>query len=118
MDDQDLSPEELARYRAGLTARLADLADLETITEANRQPVELDQQSVGRLSRMDALQQQAMAMAAQQRRRNELVKVQAALKRLDDDDFGLCAACGELIPRKRLDIDATIAVCVACAGDR
>ena len=81
-----------------------------------RRPVELDQQSVGRLSRMDAMQVQAMAQAVEARRRGRLQLIEAALRRLADGEYGICVECGEDIPAKRLAIDPTIARCVDCAG--
>ena len=80
-----------------------------------RRPVELDQQSVGRLSRMDAMQVQAMAQAVEARRQGRLQRIEAALKRLADGEYGFCTDCGEKIPPKRLAIDLTIARCVDCA---
>jgi DnaK suppressor protein len=118
MSEDGLGADEIERFRILLLARRDDLASLETISDESRRPVELDQQSVGRLSRMDAIQQQAMALASQQRRRNESQQIGAALKRIDEGDFGWCAACGEAIPRGRLEIDPTVTLCVVCASDR
>lgn len=84
-------------------------------TSADRRPVELDQQSVGRLSRMDAMQVQAMAKASEQRRQNRLRKIDAALKRIEEDEFGYCVACGEEIAPKRLELDPTAPRCIDCA---
>jgi DnaK suppressor protein len=85
-------------------------------TRADRSPVLLDQQSVGRLSRMDALQQQAMASAQDARRKARLRAIKAALARLEAGDFGWCEDCGEFIGTKRLDLDPTLMRCVSCAG--
>lgn len=79
-------------------------------------PVILDQQSVGRLSRMDAMQRQAMAQETARRREAEIKRLRVALARLDDDEFGYCAECGEEIPLRRLEIDPGAATCVACAS--
>ena len=81
-----------------------------------RDPVALDQQSVGRLSRMDAMQVQAMAQESERRRQARIVALRAALRRMDEGEFGECAECGEPIPEKRLEIDATALVCVGCAS--
>jgi DnaK suppressor protein len=81
-----------------------------------RRPVELDQQSVGRLSRMDAMQVQAMAQAVEARRRGRLQLIDEALRRLAGGDYGFCTECDVDIPTKRLAIDPTIARCVDCAG--
>lgn len=78
--------------------------------------MELDQQSVGRLSRMDAMQRQAMAQANERARTAELVRIEQALRRVEDGDYGWCVTCGEAIAPKRLEIDPAAAVCVACAG--
>lgn len=81
-----------------------------------QQTVELDQQSVGRLSRMDALQNQAMAKAGQVRRNQMRLRIAAALKRLEEGEFGYCIDCGESIPAKRLELDPTVPKCLSCAS--
>ena len=78
--------------------------------------VELDQTKVGRLSRMDAMQAQAMAQASSQRREQLLRQIDAALQRLDDDDYGFCQECGEAINPKRLEFDPTALLCIDCAN--
>ena len=78
--------------------------------------VELDQAKVGRLSRMDALQAQAMAQASVQRREAMLRQIDAALKRIDDGEYGYCRDCGEPIDPRRLDVDPTALLCIACAS--
>ena len=80
-----------------------------------RHAVELDQPSVGRLSRMDALQGQAMAQATEERRQIRLDAIEAALERLDDGSFGICVGCGEPIAPKRLTLDLTVPTCISCA---
>jgi len=95
--------------------RLEILADAASSEQA-RQPVELDQTSVGRLSRMDALQDQAMALETDRRRKVEIVQIEAALKRIDENSFGECQSCGEDIAAKRLKIDPTAVVCIDCAN--
>lgn len=107
---------ELASRLAKLEARREELKSLSAGAKAARKPVELDQQSVGRLSRQDALQQQAMANAQEARRLNELRKIEAALKRVEEGEYGWCAECGEAIASKRLDIDLTATLCAPCAG--
>ena len=82
----------------------------------NALPVELDQSRVGRLSRMDAMQVQAMAKAAETRRMNGRERIDRALLRLEENEFGACLRCGEDIALKRLDIDPTTPFCLACAS--
>jgi DnaK suppressor protein len=80
--------------------------------------VELDQSKVGRLSRMDAMQAQAMAKASGQRREAMLRNIEAALKRIDDGDYGLCRDCDEPINPKRLEFDPTALRCIDCESKR
>lgn len=109
--------QELERiFRPRLENELEALRRQSEGTSADRAPVELDQQSVGRLSRMDSMQMQAMANAVEQRRRNRLSLVRQALARLEAGAFGYCRACDEFIGMPRLEADPTSALCVACAG--
>jgi DnaK suppressor protein len=94
--------------------------ELESIAETgaeSSQVVELDQAKVGRLTRMDAMQAQAMAQATGQRREQMLRKIEAALSRIDNNDFGVCRVCAEPIPIQRLKIDPTATRCVDCASE-
>ena len=84
-------------------------------TAEKRSPVTLDQQSVGRLSRMDAMQGQAMAIAEEERRQQRLRLIDAALKRIDEGEYGYCVSCGDDIPEKRLKFDPAALKCVDCA---
>ncbi len=84
--------------------------------DADKKPVELDQSRVGRLSRMDALQSQAMSVEVERRRRIELERISAALARLETGDYGYCLVCGEEIAHKRLELDATSPTCTDCAA--
>ena len=114
MDEPD--PEELrARYEPHIREELATLRAASTATSENRRPVELDPQSVGRLSRMDALQGQAMAAGVEARRHVRIRMLQVALERLEEGEFGWCDECGEPIAAARLDLDPTSARCVGCA---
>lgn len=113
----DPSPDALrARYRPRLIAEAEALRATSGGTSADRAPVMLDQQSVGRLSRMDAMQQQAMAAAQEARRAGRLRAIEAALARLEEEDFGWCDDCGDFIGLKRLDLDPVLMRCISCAG--
>ena len=103
-------------YRGLLEAERTALLSASEDTSADRKPVELDQQSVGRLSRMDAMQVQAMAKAQEARRGARLQMIEAALKRIAAGDYGYCVECDEEIPAKRLEVDPAAPRCVKCAG--
>ncbi|NCF25467.1 MAG: TraR/DksA family transcriptional regulator [Gammaproteobacteria bacterium] len=78
--------------------------------------VQLDQARVGRLSRMDALQAQAMAKASGQRRVAQLREIDAALRRIDEGSYGNCERCEEPVDPRRLDADPTARLCIDCAS--
>ena len=79
--------------------------------------VELDQNKVGRLSRMDALQGQQMAQAAERMRLEKIQRIDGALLRIEKDDFGYCYVCDAAIQEARLRFDPTITRCVACSEE-
>ncbi len=70
---------------------------------------------MGRLSRMDALQGQAMSQETQRRRVQELHHIAAALQRIERNEFGECAHCGEMIAEGRLSINPAVTLCIVCA---
>ncbi len=103
--------------RARLLEQRATLAEASDTTADNRAPVTLDQTSVGRLSRMDALQNQAMALATERRRADTVRRIDQALARLDAGTYGACAVCGEDIAPRRLALDPSVPTCLACASN-
>ena len=104
------------RMRRRLIALRDALRSVAATGEASAAVVELDQSRVGRLSRMDAMQAQAMAQASVQRREAQLRMIGAALRRIDEGEYGYCQGCGEPIDPRRLAIDPTALLCVACAS--
>ena len=103
-------------WKGQLLALRAELEEVEESGDDASAVVELDQTKVGRLSRMDAMQAQAMAKASAGRRKQMLRDIEAALKRIDDDEFGDCQACDEPINPKRLEFDPTVRLCIDCAS--
>lgn len=87
------------------------------LTEQSSQTVELDQTLAGRVSRIDAIQQQKMAQSSHQRdkkRLAELTVVLVAIRELTNDEFGLCEECDEEIPIARLIIKPESKYCITC----
>ncbi len=103
-------------FEAQIRERLAELSALSASGQQAQAVVELDQQAVGRLSRMDALQNQAMAKAQQANRDIEAHRLNAALQRLEDGEYGYCEDCGERISDGRLKLDLAASKCVSCAS--
>ncbi len=111
MNDSDLK-----RLQIRLEERHKELLAVHDMGEDARKPVELDQNAVGRLSRMDAMQNQAMAQATERRRQVELVQIEQAFERLTFEEYGFCVECDEEIALKRLEIAPAVTTCVKCAG--
>ena len=107
---------DLEAVRRALEDEQASLIESSAATAGDRNPVTLDQQSVGRLSRIDAIQVQEMARATEVRRKGRLQRIAGALKRIGDGGFGECLECGEDIAPKRLALDPTVTHCIDCAS--
>jgi len=101
-------------WRNKLSTLKAELLLLEKESKEGLNTVELDQTRVGRLSRMDALQTQAMNNAVAARRKQSLARIKAADNRLDEDEFGFCLKCGDEITEQRLELDPTTLYCTEC----
>jgi DnaK suppressor protein len=109
---------DLAETRRRLIKLQQDLELESAAGKESAQIVELDQSRVGRLSRMDAMQAQAMAQASGQRRQMLLKAIDGALLRLDNDSYGFCQECEGPVSGKRLEFDPTASLCIQCAEAR
>ncbi|PCI64521.1 MAG: molecular chaperone DnaK [Kordiimonadales bacterium] len=104
-------------WREKLITLRQELLELEKDAREHRGTVELDQQKVGRLSRMDAMQARAMEDAISARRKQALLRISGAFERLDENEFGYCLKCGEDIAVKRLEFDPTSLYCIGCSSN-
>lgn len=111
----EMDKDTVERFKRRLEAELQAVEKEIEENAAWSAPVELDQQSVGRVSRMDAMQMQAMSRAVQRRRAARRVAVQQALKRIAEGEFGYCVECGEPIAFGRLHLDPAFVACIRCA---
>jgi DnaK suppressor protein len=117
-DDEDVAEALTDAEEKELGADLANLrTELEqalTAVHDSAAPVQLDQQSVGRLSRMDAIQQQHMAQASQRQLQLRLQQTKAALALLSSSDYGYCRRCEEPIGYRRLKVRPETPFCLGC----
>lgn len=105
----------LGRFRKMLEELAAELsASLDAKNDATA-TVELDG-SIGRVSRIDALQSQQIAIGLRERQRQQLMRVRAALESIRDGSYGLCKNCGGPIAIERLEIQPEAVLCVDCAA--
>ncbi len=105
----------LEQFKQQLCCLRDELRALHDSASDDSNTVELDQTKVGRLSRMDAMQTQQMALNTSRRREQQLIKIEGALKRIESGDFGFCFVCDEEISLQRLQADPSCTRCIACA---
>ncbi|MBT4520139.1 MAG: TraR/DksA family transcriptional regulator [Halieaceae bacterium] len=105
---------ELEQFNNLLLDYKSELQLLEKSVADATEPVTLDQAKVGRLSRMDAMQAQQMALEAARRRQHQMQKIEGALRRIESGDYGDCFICGEQISKARLTADPTSTRCINC----
>ena len=114
--EDDLTDDEIAEFKQRLLKMRDEILALVEGRDDETGPVQLDQTSVGRLSRMDAMQRQAMAQETERRRHNDLRRIEAALDRISSGEYGYCISTGEPIPKARLELDPAVATIVRTAG--
>ena len=112
------TPDNRAQIVAALTALEAELLAFIEAVASSTETVELDQGQQGRLSRIDAMQAQKMAIAQQTRATVRLQRVRNVLVTQGDEEFGCCGECGEAIPMPRLMARPDSVLCIDCAGAR
>jgi DnaK suppressor protein len=107
---------DLQKFKQLLETQRDQLMSSQQLAQSSTETVELDQASVGRLSRMDAMQSQSMAVETTRLRQQQLRKISTALALIDSGDYGYCLVCDEDIDLRRLEIDSASSMCVLCAS--
>jgi RNA polymerase-binding transcription factor len=106
---------DLGYFKQLLNDRWEEINEIVETGDNAAQPVELDQTRVGRVSRMDAMQAQAMSIEAKRRREIELSRIKIALKRIEEETYGECLQCNEMISLARLKHNPSTPLCIQCA---
>jgi DnaK suppressor protein len=109
-----MTPEQRLEIRQRIEQRIQELRLTIASLEETSRPVSLDQ-PIGRLSRMDSMASQALSTRRLADSRRDLMLLKRALERVDDEDFGICAECGEDIAPGRLLAMPEATLCVHCA---
>jgi len=109
-----MNSEQRIQFRKQLMALKKELIETLATTTNDIKPVVLDQNAVGRVSRVDAMQMQQMALESSRRRERQLIDVEKALKRAEQPTYGICEECDEDINVLRLEIDPTAIRCIKC----
>lgn len=110
-----LTPAQVEELSSVLEKDLAKLERSMRVTDEAMRPIELDQSAVGRLSRMDSLQNQGLTRNLQEREQVKLALVVAALRRIESSTYGVCSDCGEGLPFERLMVFPEAPTCAVCA---
>ena len=114
MSVPELNPQQLEQLQKSLEVKKQELGALLISSDLDTKPVTLDQQSVGRVSRIDAIQQQQMALANQQQSTLLLRRVELALQRIDSAEYGHCLQCEEPVAFARLQAQPFASLCLDC----
>lgn len=109
-----MSPEDKQYFRKLIEQRLAELETSQEQAGDETKAIEPDV-SIGRLSRLDSMQMQQMALEAKRRRDGEAQKLRQALKRVDAGTYGVCLFCRQPIQRERLEVQLDAVACIRCA---
>lgn len=109
-----LSATQLKNIQALLLELQAELLEQLSISEEASAVVTLDQTAVGRVSRVDAMQQQSMAVSTRSKANLKLRRVRAAIAAIAREEYGYCASCDEDIGVRRLLAQPEATLCFGC----
>lgn len=113
----ELSKQQLAELHHVLLELRDDLQQMLENSRGGAQPISLDE-PIGRLSRMDALQQQSMVQANRRTTQTRLARIEAALRRHTSNEYGPCLGCEEDIGYARLRAQPEAPFCINCQSNR
>ena len=116
MTASPLSSQQLDELRSELQRQLGRLEKSMKVTAEALRPVELDQTAVGRLSRMDSLQNQSLSRGLREREIVRHSQIREALGRFDSGTYGVCTVCARSIPFDRLFVFPEAPECADCVG--
>lgn len=98
------------KVQGDLEAVAQEIVELEGLT----QPIPPDA-AIGRISRMDAINNRSINEAALRAAREKQKKLTTTLKYIDRENFGVCAKCDNTIPQGRMLLMPHATRCVQCA---
>lgn len=110
-----MTPEKMEFYRKQIHAQYKEIQDDLNKENDGEKVVELDT-SIGRLSRMDAMQGQQMALELRRRKEQHLMRLDSALARIQKGTYGSCGKCKKPINEERLEFQPDAVLCIQCAG--
>jgi DnaK suppressor protein len=112
-----MNQEQCEQLRLQIFAEIESLKKTIAQLEESSKPVPPDN-AYGRLSRMEAINSKSISEAGLRSARSRLSRLDKALLRLDDEDFGICLKCERPIPNGRILLVPESTLCVECADRR
>ena len=112
----ELTEDQVEELKSALVALTEKLEDLLTSTRESMRPVDLDE-PIGRLTRMDAMQQQKMSGAQRHRFDLRLRQARQSLGLMERDEYGLCRRCEDPIGYPRLSARPESPYCLDCQDE-
>ena len=109
-----MEPDRILYFRERLETLRVEVNDYLDSSKGASDAVQLDT-SIGRLSRMDAMQDQQMALELRRRKENQLLRIQSAMDRINQGNYGLCLSCKQPIAEERLELSPDAVICVKCS---
>ena len=109
-----MNEERLKKYQIMLEQLKVEIKNYLQKSEDSAAAVEPDK-GLGRLSRMEAMQDQQMALELRRRQEQQLQRITNAFKRMDQGRYGLCGKCKQPIAEERLELAPDVVLCVKCA---
>lgn len=109
-----LSPEQRSELKKSIISRIDELDTLLAIENEEAKPVAPDV-AIGRLSRIDSMQGQQMALELRRRQEAERERLKDALRNIESPLFGICPLCRQAIPFERLEVMPDALLCVSCS---
>ncbi|WP_168204135.1 TraR/DksA family transcriptional regulator [Aliikangiella coralliicola] len=109
-----MSKKEKQKLKLSIKEQIITLQNQLSMAKESSKTVELDQSLAGRVSRIDAIQQQKMAQAGLNRTQQRINVLNKTIEQIDNEDFGYCEECGDEIGFSRLQIKPESTNCVAC----
>lgn len=118
MTNDALTAEQIKELKKLLTLQTNTIESKTEDLKQAAEPVKLDQSSVGRVSRIDAIQQQQMAQQSLRQQTNHLKQLKYAYKKILSNEYGYCEDCENPIAFQRLSIQPTAQLCIQCQTKR
>ncbi len=113
-----VSEDTLQEIREDLERRRAELINKSRVTEKDIRDTDQFQGGQDSLDESTGEQTTSTRLRFADRDRNLIMKINGALERMDNDEYGYCESCGEEIAEKRLRARPMTSMCIDCKEEQ